>query len=117
MSSVLARARRPLAALTASVLALAGALVVQQAASAADETTYTLVGDLQSEIGCPTDWDPACTAGDLDPVDGSAGHYATTVTLPAGSYAFKVVADHAWGTAYGFAGSSDAGAANIPLVE
>ena len=116
MSSVLARARRPLAALTASVLALAGALVVQQAASAADETTYTLVGDLQSEIGCPTDWDPACTAGDLDPVDGSAGHYATTVTLPAGSYAFKVVADHAWGTAYGFAGSSDAGAANIPLV-
>lgn len=116
MSSVLARARRPLSALTATALALAGAVVVQQTAAADDETSYTLVGDLQSELGCPADWDPTCTTGDLAPVDGRTGHYAATVTLPGGEYAFKVVADHAWDTAYGFAGSSDAGAANIPLV-
>ncbi len=116
MSVAPARARRPLSALTASVLALAGAFVVQQTASAADETPYTLVGDLQSEIGCPADWEPTCTAGDLTPVEGRPGHYATTVTLPRGSYEFKVVADHSWDTAYGFAGSDDAGAPNIPLV-
>jgi hypothetical protein len=30
----------------------------------------TLVGDLQSELGCPGDWDPACAATTLEPVDG-----------------------------------------------
>ena len=115
MSSVLARARRPLSVLTAAALALVSGAVVTQQAVAADPT-YTLVGSLQTELGCADDWTSTCTQGDLAPVAGRDGHFAATVTLPAGSYGFKVVADHAWDVAYGFGGSSQEGAPDVPLV-
>ncbi|ROS31404.1 pullulanase-type alpha-1,6-glucosidase [Cellulomonas sp. PhB150] len=105
--------RRALSAGVAAALALAGVVVGQQAATAVAET-YTLVGSLQSELGCAADWAPTCTDGDLAPT--GDGAYVAELTLPAGSYEFKVVGDHAWDEAYGFGGSSDAGAANIPLV-
>jgi len=113
MSSALARARRSLTVLTAGALALVGGAVVTQQAAAADPT-YTLVGSLQSEIGCADDWTPTCTAGDLEPVGGD--RFATTVTLPAGQFAFKVVADHTWDTAWGFGGSDEPDAPDVPLV-
>ena len=109
------RARRVVSGAAALALALAGVTVAQQTASAA-ATTYSLVGSLQSELGCAADWDPTCTDGDLAPVAGEDGQYAAEITLPAGSYEFKVVGDHAWDEAYGFGGSSAAGAANVPLV-
>jgi pullulanase-type alpha-1,6-glucosidase len=115
MSSAPARARRTLSAAVALALALAGVAATQQTATAA-ASSYTLVGSLQTELGCADDWAPTCADGDLLPVDGQDGIYAAEVTLPAGSYEFKVVGDHAWDEAYGFGGASDAGAANIPLV-
>ena len=89
--------RRALAAGVAAALALAGVVVSQQAATAAAEA-YSLVGSLQSELGCAADWDPTCTDGDLAPT--GDGAYAAEVTLPAGTYEFKVVGDHAWDEAY-----------------
>jgi len=34
-------------------------------AARAEERTVTLVGDLQSELGCSDDWQPVCTATDF----------------------------------------------------
>lgn len=71
----------------------------------------TLVGDLQSELGCAEDWAPACGATRLEPVPGTTS-YALDVEVPSGTYAFKVALDGGWDEAYG----ADGGAADIPLV-
>ncbi len=44
----------------------------------------TVAGSLQSEIGCPTDWDPACPASRLD-FDTGDGLWHGVFTLPAGA--------------------------------
>ena len=53
------------------VLGLLAVLLPAQRA-AADHTpipsTVTLVGSLQSELGCPGDWQPECAATHLEPV-------------------------------------------------
>ena len=53
----------------AVLLALAGvALVLLPAATAShtpNPTAVTIAGSLQSEAGCPGDWDPACAATHL----------------------------------------------------
>ena len=51
--------------------------------------SVTVAGSLQSEMGCPADWDPACDASDLT-FDTSDGLWKKTVTLPAGDYEWKV---------------------------
>jgi len=104
---------RPVAGLSslAVVLALAGttAAVGAAPASAADRTA-ALVGDLQSELGCTEDWQPACAATELVP-DGS-GHYSADLQVPAGTWHYKVAIDDAWDESYG----GDGGSADTPLV-
>ena len=73
--------------------------------------SVTLVGTLQSELGCADDWVPACEATRLEPVPGTTS-YETDVEVPAGSYAFKVALDGGWEESYG----ADGGAADVPLV-
>lgn len=96
--------------------AAATAPTVPTADESASARTVTLVGDLQSEgvpaggTPCPADWDPSCTSLDLQPTD-VPGRYALDVTLPAGSYQYKVAIDHAWDESYG-----GAGGANLPLA-
>ncbi|MER7071655.1 pullulanase-type alpha-1,6-glucosidase [Terrabacter sp. NPDC000476] len=105
--------RRPaLSVATISALVLAGLSVpVAAAPSARAETprTATLVGSLQSELGCSDDWQPDCTATDLAPVPGSTS-YAAQFRVPAGSYELKVAINHAWDESYGD------GSGNVPLV-
>jgi hypothetical protein len=60
-----------------------------------DYGSITLAGSLQSEIGCPGDWDPACAASHLT-FDTSDGKWHGTFTLPEGSYEWKVVVDDSW---------------------
>ncbi|MEJ7649492.1 MAG: pullulanase-type alpha-1,6-glucosidase [Nakamurella sp.] len=87
------------------------AAAVQTQAAAAAEVPVTLAGSLQSEAGCPGDWDPTCTATDLVAGDGV---HARTLELPMGAYEFKVVQDHDWTVNYGAGGVPDG--PNIPLV-
>src|SRR5205814_1025198 len=101
-----ARLARRLAALAA--LAVLLALGLGPAAVTAP-TSVTLAGDFQSELGCPGDWDPACTATDLAATDGL---FAGAFTIPAGSYQYKAALDHGWNESYGLNG----GSANIPLA-
>ena len=75
--------------------------------------TVTLVGSLQSELGCEADWTPGCTATDLTQV-GASTTYAKTVTVPAGTYEYKVAIDHSWDESYGAGGVK--GGDNLPLV-
>ncbi|OJX93918.1 MAG: alpha-1,6-glucosidase [Micrococcales bacterium 73-15] len=109
------QSRRPAAALAALALAATGlgaALAATPVApAAAAPRPLTLVGSLQSELGCAGDWQPECTATDLAPT-GTDGVYAAEFTLPAGSYEYKVTYDHAWEESYGREG----GSGNTPLV-
>ncbi|MHA7241541.1 pullulanase-type alpha-1,6-glucosidase [Arthrobacter sp. TMS1-12-1] len=75
--------------------------------------TVGLVGSLQSELGCPGDWQPDCAATQLVPVDGSPDTWATTFDVPAGSYEYKVALNDSWGENYGADGA--AGGANLAL--
>ncbi len=106
-------ARRRLAALTTALLVGSGAVAVVATPSVAAGRTPVLVGSLQSEIGCPGDWDPACAASTLEPVDGTS-QYAQTFDVPAGSYEYKVALNGTWDESYGADGAP--GGANLPLT-
>ncbi|MFV2145917.1 pullulanase-type alpha-1,6-glucosidase [Isoptericola sp. G70] len=104
--------RRGVAALAATALiaTTAAGVAVATTAAADEERTATLVGDLQTSLGCPQDWDPTCTATTLEPA--GDGTYSAEYDLPAGTYAYKVALDGAWDEAYGREGTD----ADTPLV-
>ncbi len=110
---MLHRTRRATAA--AAALALLGGLTglaglaTAPPASAADRTA-ALVGNLQSELGCPGDWDPACAATELTPA--GDGTYTAEFDVPAGTWEYKVALDDTWDESYGREGTAD----NAPLV-
>ncbi|ANS80331.1 Neopullulanase [Serinicoccus hydrothermalis] len=96
---------RPLlAALLGSTLLATTATAALPAATAAPEPdavrTVTLVGDLQSELGCAEDWAPACESTRLAAVEGSDTLYRSTFEVPAGRWEYKVALDRAWDEAY-----------------
>jgi hypothetical protein len=74
--------------------------------------SVTVAGSLQSELGCPADWDPACADTHLA-FDDTDGQWHGTFTLPAGSYEWKVAIDDGWDTNYGAGGAS--GGSNLVL--
>ena len=92
-------------------LALSVGVLGSRPAQAADEREVSLVGSLQDELGCASDWQPECSATDLTKDAGGTTSRAT-FTLPAGSYQYKVVIDHSWDESYGPDGSGS----NGPLV-
>ena len=104
----------------ASLLALVSLLVgpLSQAplpalaAPSAAASTVTLVGDLQSELGCAGDWDPACAATHLT-YDAADDVWQFTGTLPAGSYQYKAAINNSWDENYGR--NAAPGGDNIPL--
>ena len=101
----------------AAVLGFVLAAVAWPAAARADDTplpsTVTLVGSLQSELGCPGDWQPECAQTALAPVAGSPGVFRATFDVPAGGYEYKVALNGSWDENYGAGGV--AGGSNIAL--
>jgi pullulanase-type alpha-1,6-glucosidase len=99
------------------IMCLAAMLAVTSPARA-DHTpapgTVALVGSLQSELGCPGDWQPECSATRLEAVAGSPGVYRATFDVPAGEYEYKVALNNSWDENYGAGGAP--GGANIPLT-
>ncbi len=99
------------------VAGVVGSLAVVTIPAAADHTDpperVTLMGSLMSELGCPGDWDEACSATDMTAVaDGQV--WELVAEVPAGSYEFKVRLNGSWDENYGAAGAANG--ANIPLV-
>jgi len=72
----------------------------------------TVAGSLQSEIGCPADWQASCAASELPPTGNES--YGRSFDLPAGSFEFKVTVGGTWDENYGAGGTLNG--ANIPLV-
>ena len=75
-------------------------------------TTVTLVGSLQSELGCGGDWDPSCTATYLN-YDTNDDVFQQTFTVPVGSYEYKAALNNSWTENYGMGAQRDG--PNIPL--
>jgi len=103
---------RRLPATLATLTLIVAPLALAATPAAAAPTSVTLVGSLQNELGCATDWDPACDATALTAVSDTA--YASTLTVPEGSYEFKVALNDSWDVNYGAGGAKDG--ANLPLV-
>lgn len=75
--------------------------------------SVTLVGTVQSVLGCEGDWQPECDATYLV-FDEEDQLWQATFMLPAGEYEYKVAIDNAWDINYGV--NAEANGANIPLV-
>ena len=85
------------------------------AAGAADTPapgSVTIAGSLQSELGCPGDWQPGCASTHLA-FDASDGVWQATFTIAAGSYDYKAALNDSWAENYG--ANARPNGANIPL--
>lgn len=69
-------------------------------AQTTNPTSVTLVGSLQSELGCGGDWDPTCAATMLGYDDGD-DVWQGTWTVPQGSWEYKTALNGGWAENYG----------------
>ncbi len=81
-------------------------------APVASAGTVTLVGNLQTEIGCGGDWDPTCTQSALT-FDAADNVWQASFVIPAGNWEYKVAIDGSWAENYGPNGQLNG--ANIQL--
>ena len=103
---------RPLliaAVLAASLLPTASAL----ASHTPNPSSVTVAGSLQSEAGCPDDWDPACATTHLAYDADDDVWQGTFDDLPAGNYEYKAPLNDSWDENYGLHAVQNG--ANIPL--
>jgi glucoamylase len=100
----------------ALLLAVAAAALVLLPAASASHTpapsSVTIVGSLQSELGCPGDWQPDCAATHLT-YDAADDVWQKTFAVPAGSYEYKATLNDSWNENYGLHAESNG--ANVPL--
>ncbi len=68
--------------------------------NAAPPTSVTLAGDLQSELGCPGDWQPDCAITHMG-YDTDDDVWQFSGSLPAGGFNYKVALNDGWGQNYG----------------
>jgi len=95
-------------------LVTAGLLLIPAATAShtPNPTSVTIAGSLQSEAGCPGDWQPDCAATHLT-YDANDDVWQGTFHLPADSYEYKAALNNSWDENYGLHAS--AGGDNIPL--
>lgn len=70
-------------------------LPVAQANHTPAPTSITLAGSLQQELGCPSDWQPACATTHLTNVGN--GVWRGEFSVPPGSWEYKMVINDDWG--------------------
>ena len=95
--------------------ALAALLVLSPSAPAShtpDPGSVTVAGSLQSELGCPGDWQPECAATHLA-YDANDDVWQRAFDVPAGSWEYKAPLNGTWAENYGLNATRDG--ANIPL--
>jgi pullulanase-type alpha-1,6-glucosidase len=101
-------------AILVGLLAAPGATTPR--ASAADTpnpTSVTIAGSLQSELGCPGDWQPACASTQLA-YDAGDDVWQGAWSVPAGSFEYKAALNGSWDENYGAGGVANG--ANIALT-
>lgn len=109
--SVFSRSRLIVPAAVAVVGLVASGVTPTAVADVRAERVITVAGSVQSELGCPADWQPDCAASRL--VKGAGTSYSRTFDVPAGAYELKVTVNGSWDENYGAGGVRDG--ANIPL--
>jgi len=75
-------------------------------------TSVTVAGDLQSELGCPGDWQPACANTHLT-YDLNDGIFQNSFSLQADDFEYKAAINDSWDENYG--ANATPNGANIPL--
>ena len=68
------------------------------AVQVADPTSVTIAGSLQSELGCPGDWQPECTSTQL--IETGNGVWRAVYTIPTGDWEYKMALNGAWDESY-----------------
>ena len=106
------RLRRTVSALLTALLASVGVITVPPTVAAAADLMVTAAGSFNSEIGCPGDWQPDCSAAQLSKRSND-GIYSATFAIPAGDYEYKVAIGGTWDENYGQGGVL--GGANVAL--
>ena len=76
------------------------------------QTSVTIAGDLQSELGCGGDWDPSCGNTFLT-YDANDDVWQRAFNLPAGNWNYKAALNGTWDVNYGLHAAP--GGDNIPL--
>jgi glycosidase len=80
--------------------------------AATNPTNVTIAGSLQSELGCPGDWQPDCAATHLT-YSADDDVWQGTFAVPAGAYEYKAPLNNSWDVNYGK--NAQPGGDNIPL--
>lgn len=106
--------RHPLLRLAAVFVLVSTALLPAgaQPVLAAGPSSVTIAGSLQSELGCPGDWDPACAATHLA-YDATDDVWQEDFDVPAGAWEYKAALNDSWDENYGLHAAPNG--ANIPL--
>ena len=76
------------------------ALSFTHGAQGVEPASVTIAGDLQSELGCPGDWQPDCATTHLT-FDANDAVWQGTFTIPAGNWQYKAALDDSWNENYG----------------
>ena len=87
----------------AAVIAAAAVLLLAAGAPASHTpapTAVTVAGSLQSELGCPGDWQPECAATQLA-LDAADGVWQRSFAVPAGAWELKAALNGGWAENYG----------------
>ncbi len=77
-----------------------------------DPSSVTVAGSLQTELGCPGDWQPDCAATHLD-YDTEDDVWQGVFNVPAGMWEYKAPLNDSWDENYGLGAVRDG--PNIPL--
>ena len=96
---------------------LAGLLSIVLTSAYASDTpapsSVTVTGSLQSELGCPGDWQPDCAATHLV-FNANDNVWQRSFSVPAGNWEYKAALNGSWTENYGGGGVRNG--ANIPLT-
>ncbi len=74
--------------------------------AAAAPLTVTVIGDFQSELGCPSDSDPTCLATQLQ-LDATDGVWQKSFNIPAGTWKYRIALDASATQTHGGPGGAD----------
>jgi glycosidase len=75
-----------------------------------------IAGNLQTELGCESDWDPSCTVTGLE-YDTTGRHWEATFTVPAGDWEYKAALNGSWEVNYGANATLDGPDITLSLAE
>lgn len=98
--------------LVATIAATWSCCATFSVAATPEPTQVTIAGSLQSELGCPGDWQPGCAQSSLS-YDSADTVWQAAFGVPAGAWEYKAALNGTWDENYGANAQPDGG--NIPL--